>query len=71
MIKITCVNCGMKLEAPGESAGDRGECPRCSEVFDVPGNPDLVCQEPSKWNEGAFRQAIPMSGALNLFLHGN
>ncbi len=58
MIKTTCTNCGMKLEAPEEAAGESGECPRCNEVFDVPGNLDSDSQEPLKWNKGALRRGV-------------
>ena len=36
MIKITCVNCGKKLEAPDESAGKKGKCSFCFSIFEVP-----------------------------------
>ncbi len=37
VIKITCTNCGKKLETPEEKAGTKGKCPACGEVFEVPG----------------------------------
>lgn len=37
LIKITCDNCGRKLEAPDGAEGRKGKCPGCGEVFHVPG----------------------------------
>ncbi len=77
MIRITCKNCGKKLEAPEEAAGGRGECPRCNEVFDVPGIPDSDCQDASELNEGALLRGLGkfilvsvILGALVYFLMG-
>ncbi len=36
MIKITCSGCGKKLEAPEESAGKKGKCSCCREIFEIP-----------------------------------
>lgn len=36
MIRINCVNCRKKLEAPEEAAGKKGRCPGCGQVFDLP-----------------------------------
>lgn len=38
MIKVTCVKCGMKLEAPDEAAGKKGRCHGCGTVLDMPGS---------------------------------
>lgn len=35
MIKLTCKNCGKHLQAPDESAGRKGKCPGCGEVFAI------------------------------------
>ncbi len=35
MIKITCKECGKKLEAPAEAEGKKGRCPECRTVFVV------------------------------------
>ncbi len=36
MIKITCKECGKKLEAPDEAEGKKGRCPYCKTVFVLP-----------------------------------
>lgn len=36
MIKLACRNCGKRLEAPDGTAGRKGRCPGCGEVFAVP-----------------------------------
>lgn len=37
MIKITCANCGKKLQAPEEAVGEQCRCPHCKNVFRIAG----------------------------------
>ncbi len=47
MIKITCYNCGKKLEAPDEAEGKQGRCPECKAVFMITDGANL--REGQSW----------------------
>lgn len=36
MIKLSCKECGKKLEAPDGAEGKKARCPECSSIFEVP-----------------------------------
>lgn len=56
-MKIICSYCQKSLEAPDESAGGKGKCPRCGEVFEIPGEKaktEEVILKRKGWKSGIF-----------------
>lgn len=47
MIKVNCPNCSKQFNVKDEAAGDRGRCPSCRTIFQIP----MLEDEPEKLND--------------------
>lgn len=58
MIKLTCENCGKKLEAPDEAEGKKGRCPYCRTIFALPKEDDENAGVPGRAKALAMAQTL-------------